>query len=172
MAIVSFSSLILPALLIELFLSVTWKGAYFSWGLPIYSRRIPVAEGFAWQLPISTLRDGVTRPPWPTIAFSAISDVRCAFRESFFSGFNLLRVPYAPVMRGSIVLDHARKEIRIVGFCNWYVLLALSVIFGPAMIKDAQVIPMVVVLFGGSYLVQRARFNHVADVVSNAVRNV
>jgi hypothetical protein len=165
------SSLILPAMLIELFLSATWSKFYFGWGIPIYSRAIPAREDFSWQLPVPSLKADVARRFWPLISFSGISAERCGFRESFLAGFDLLRVPYAPIMRGVIVLDAARREVRILGLCNWYVLFAASFIFGPAVLRDAKFIPIIFVLLGGSYVLQRARFNHVAETVARAAGN-
>jgi hypothetical protein len=165
------SSLIVPAVVIELLLSVAWNKLYFSWGLPVYVRRIRVPDNFSWQLPITSMEAGVARRFWPVVAFSGISNERCGFRESFFAGFNLLRVPYAPIMRGVIVLDAARQEIRVAGLCNWYVLFAGAFIFGPAALRDAKLIPMVLILLGGSYVLQRVRFNHVAETVASAVKS-
>lgn len=163
------SSLILPAMLIELLLSATWSKFYFRFGIPIYGRTVPVPETFPWQLPISTMKAGVARRFWPVVKFSGISEERCGFRETFLAGFDPFRLRYFPIMRGAIVLDMARRRIRVVGLCNWYALLAVILIFGPAMLRDTRVAPIVLVLLGGSYMLQRARFNHVAETVASAV---
>lgn len=58
-----------------------------------------------------------------------------AFRETFFISFARR---YYPVMRGLIIIDHERRQVRIVGLCNWNVpCLTLSLIVITAILPKA-----------------------------------
>jgi hypothetical protein len=121
------SSLIVPAVVIELLLSVAWNKLYFSWGLPVYVRRIRVPDNFSWQLPITSMEAGVARRFWPVVAFSGISNERCVSVKASSPGSTFLEcltLPLCAVSSFSMRLD--RKSALLVFVTGMSCLLAHS----------------------------------------------
>lgn len=145
---------LLALLLIEAVLLVSWNRAYFAWGLPLFNRRIAVPTSALVRFPFGRLQVEVASEKWPELLFRPLSKRSCAFRESLGIHFGWR---YPPIMRGLIVIDRQRREIRVVGWCNWTVLYALGTLIAAVAAKPAAA-PIVALLLGVSYLMQRRRF--------------
>jgi hypothetical protein len=163
MAQYSLSGVLLAALLVELFLLVSWNRSYFSRGLPIYAKRIavpfvPGTERLAGALERSTARRG-----WNSLKFKALSESECAFRESLVPP--IFHVPYVPLMRGYILRDGKHGEVVVRGLCNWYAISGLAFVFLPVIAIDIVALAPIAVLFGGSYIAQISRFNQVCAAI-------
>lgn len=155
---------LIALVLIEGILLVSWNRAYWAWGLPLFSRRIVVPTSALLHFPFDRLEGEVTSEKWPTLLFHPLSKRICAFRESFGIHFGWR---YPPMMRGLIVIDRQRGEIRVVGRCNWTVLFAVGILIPTITVKPSAVL-IVALLLGGSYLMQRHRF----VAVDSAVRRL
>ncbi|WP_369936255.1 hypothetical protein [Xanthomonas tesorieronis] len=152
---------LIALILIEGALLVVWNRTYWSWGLPLFSRRIAVPTSALLHFPFERLQGEVAAEKWPALVFRPLSRRAWAFRESFGLHFGWR---YPPVMRGLIVIDCQRSELRVVGLCSWSVLFAMATSFLVVAVKPAAVLT-VAVLLGGSYLVQRHRFMAVESAV-------
>jgi hypothetical protein len=152
---------LIARVLIEGALLVLWNRAYWPWGIPLFSRRIAVPTSALLHLPFDRLEGEVVAEKWPALAFRPLSRRTWAFRESFGLHFGWR---YPPIMRGLIVIDRQRSEIRVVGLCNWSVLFAVATLVLALAVKPAAVL-IVAVLLGGSYLMQRHRFMAVDSAV-------
>ncbi|MBN6110264.1 hypothetical protein [Xanthomonas bonasiae] len=152
---------LIALVLIEGALLVLWSRAYWPWGIPLFSRRIAVPTAALLHFPFDRLESEVAAEKWPALVFRPLSKRAWAFRESFGLHFGWR---YPPIMRGLIVIDRQRSEIRVVGLCNWSVLFAVATLVLAVAVKLAAVL-IVAVLLGGSYLMQRYRFMAVDSAV-------
>jgi len=152
---------LIALVLIEGALLVLWNRAYWPWGIPLFSRRIAVPTSALLHFPFDRLEGEVAAEKWPVLVFRPLSRRTWAFRESFGLHFGWR---YPPIMRGLIVIDLQRSEIRVVGLCSWSVLFAVATLVLAVDVKPAAV-PIVAVLLGGSYLMQRHRFMAVDSAV-------
>ncbi|MBB4127304.1 small-conductance mechanosensitive channel [Xanthomonas translucens] len=152
---------LIALILIEGALLVVWNRPYWSWGLPLFSRRIAVPTSALLHFPFERLEGEVAAEKWPEMVFRPLSGRAWAFRESFGLHFGWR---YPPIMRGLIVIDCQRSELRVVGLCSWSVLFAMATSVLAVAVKPAAVL-IVAVLLGGSYLVQRHRFIAVESAV-------
>jgi hypothetical protein len=152
---------LIALVLIEGVLLVSWSRAYWSWGLPLFSRRIAVPTSALLHFPFGQLEAEVAAEKWPALLFRPLSERTYAFRESFGIHFGWR---YPPIMRGLIVIDRQRSEIRLVGWCSWTVLFAVATLV-PAMAVKPGAVLIVALLLGVSYLMQRHRFMAIDSAV-------
>lgn len=147
--------------IVELVLALTWNRAYFSWGLPLFTCRVEATTSGLVRFPFPRLESEVEPTRWSRLVFRQVSARTCGFRES-----TMIHVGpgYLPVMRGLIVIDRQRREVRIIGLCNWSVLLMLvmTIIALPA---NPAAMLILMAFFAYSYAMQWRRFRNVADAV-------
>jgi hypothetical protein len=69
-------------------------------------------------------------------------------------------------MRGRIVLNARRHEVRVIGLCSWFVAI-LSLLLLPLVAMRPTVAPMLLVLplFLASYLVQKRRYAAIVEAL-------
>jgi hypothetical protein len=152
---------LIVVVLVEALLMFSWNRGYFSWGLPLFQQRIEAPVAALSRLPFNWLEGDYPPASWATIVFEPLTENTCGFRETLL----MARGPgYLPIMRGLIVADRKRREVRVIGWCNWGALLVAAMLV-PAL----RPMPGVALcLFGFlvfSYLVQRRRFQNVAIAV-------
>lgn len=157
---------LIALLLIEGILLVFWTRTYWAWGLPLFSRRIAVPTSALLHFPFDRLEGEVVSEKWPALLFRPLSKHTCAFRESFGVHFGWR---YPPIMRGVIVIDRQRSEIRVVGWCNWTVLFVVGTLIAAMAVKPTAVL-IIALLLGGSFLMQRHRFVAVDSAVRRLLR--
>ena len=150
---------LIALLLLELIVQFAWTPAYYGWGIVLFKRRIATPAAAHVQLsPGSLERDMAVDTRLPLV-FHAMPDGRIAFRESF-------AVRFYPVMRGRIEVDARRREVRVLGLCNWNTLaISLSVPIMIALRPSATPMLLMLVMFLAFYLVQRKRFLGVVEAV-------
>ncbi|CRX67072.1 unnamed protein product [Stenotrophomonas maltophilia] len=139
---------------------MAWVAGYFSWGITLFNERIAASPAMQARLSLGSLERDLPQDKWLHLAFHALPDGSMAFRESFAPSFGLR---YFPVMRGRVVLNARRHEVRVIGLCSWFVAI-LSLLLLPLVAMRPMVAPLLVVLplFLASYLVQKRRY---ADIV-------
>ncbi|TWI04644.1 hypothetical protein IP90_00777 [Luteimonas cucumeris] len=153
--------LLITVVLVEALLMFLWSRSYFSWGLPVFKQCIAAPAAALSHLPFNWLEGEYPPASWASIVFEPLSGNMCAFRESLL----MPRGPgYLPIMRGLIVADRQRREIRVIGWCNWSILLIAASLV-PALVVMPAVALFFVGVLGASYLVQRRRFQNVAIAV-------
>lgn len=144
----------LALLLIEALLLVSWWAPYWVHGVPLFSRRIKVPTAALLHFPFERLEDEVADPQWPRLLFRPLAKRSWAFRESFGLHFGWR---YPPLMRGQVIIDLRRREIRVVGRCGW-AMLFVGVCFIPAAAKAPAGVAVMGVVFAIIYVVQRHRY--------------
>jgi len=102
------------------------------------------------------------------LAADALPDGRMAFRESFFVAFT---GRYYPVMRGLVVVDAGRNQVRVEGICNWMTLSIAALCASlPLVIAAAWPMLLILALFAYCYVIQRRRYHGVADALREQMR--
>ncbi|MBV6671487.1 hypothetical protein [Xanthomonas euvesicatoria] len=153
--------LLLGLIATEGLLLITWNRLYFSWGLPVFTRRIAVTRDALACFSLAQVENAVEPSRWPDLRFHRLSEDVYAFRETFL----FVGGVYPMIMRGRIVIDRRRREIIVSGFCNWTVVMMVVGFLVPA----AVVRPGATLMFAGllmlSYLLQRSRFISVEAAV-------
>ncbi|HIE4003991.1 TPA: hypothetical protein ACXNIM_000172 [Stenotrophomonas maltophilia] len=154
---------LIAVLLIETVLLMAWVAGYFSWGITLFNERIAASPAMQAQLSPGSLERDLPQDKWLHLAFHALPDGSMAFRESFAPSFGLR---YFPVMRGRIVLNARRHEVRVIGLCSWFVAI-LSLLLLPLVAMRPMVAPMLLVLplFLASYLVQKRRYAAIVEAL-------
>lgn len=154
---------LIALLLIETVLMMAWVGGYFSWGITLFNERIAASPAMQARLSLGSLERDLPQDKWLDLAFHALPNGSMAFRESFAPSFGLR---YFPVMRGRIVLNARRHEVRVIGLCSWFVAI-LSLVLLPLVTMRPMVAPMLLVLplFLASYLVQKRRYAAVVEAL-------
>lgn len=154
---------LIAVLLIETVLLMAWVAGYFSWGITLFNERIAASPVMQARLSLGSLERDLPQDRWLQLAFHALPDGSMAFRESFAPSFGLR---YFPVMRGRIVLNARRHEVRVIGLCSWFVAI-LSLLLLPLVAMRPMVAPMLLVLplFLASYLVQKRRYAAIVEAL-------
>lgn len=160
---------LITLLLLETVLQLFWNSLYFPFGIPVFNARIPASAELRSRLALNSLERDVHSDTWLPLVFKPLPDGSMAFRETFF--ISTAR-RYYPVMRGLVIIDEDRRQIRVVGLCNWNV-LAISLSLFPVIAIMPKAAPMLFALplFGYSYWVQRGRFQGVADAIREQLAN-
>ncbi|MGE8270408.1 MAG: hypothetical protein ACN6PT_15815 [Stenotrophomonas geniculata] len=156
---------LIALLLIETVLLMAWVAGYFSWGITVFNERIAASPAMQARLSLGSLERDLPRDKWLRLAFHALPDGSMAFRESFAPSFGLR---YFPVMRGRIVLNTRRHEVRVIGLCSWFVaILSLLLLLLPLAAMRPMVAPMLLVLLLllASYLVQKRRYAAIVEAL-------
>ncbi|UXA54681.1 hypothetical protein M0D45_08215 [Xanthomonas prunicola] len=153
--------LLLGLSVIEGILLITWSRPSFSWGLPVFTRRIAVTRDALACFSLAQVENAVEQSCWPDLRFHRQSENVYAFRETFL----FVGGVYPMIMRGRIVIDRRQREIIMTGFCNWTVVAMVVGFLVPA----AAIRPAATLMFAGclglSYLLQRSRFISVETAV-------
>jgi hypothetical protein len=154
---------LIAVLLIETVLLMAWVAGHFSWGITLFNERIAASPTMQARLSLGSLERDLPQDRWLQLAFHALPDGSMAFRESFAPSFGLR---YFPVMRGRIVLNTRRHEVRVIGLCSWFVAI-LSLLLLPLVAMRPMVAPMLLVLplFLASYLVQKRRYAAIVEAL-------
>ncbi len=150
---------LIALLLLEMMVQFAWAPAYYGSGIALFKRRIATPAAAPVRLsPGSLERDMAVDTRLPLV-FHGMPDGRIAFRESF-------AVRFYPVMRGRIEVDARRREVRVLGLCNWNTLaITLTMPFMIALRPSAAPMLLMLVMFLVCFLVQRKRFLGVVEAV-------
>ncbi|WP_312236193.1 hypothetical protein [Stenotrophomonas sp.] len=153
---------LIALLLIELVLQITWNRPYFVCGITVFDRRIAASSTARARLTPGSLERDLATDQGTTLAFHRFPDGRVAFRGSF--GFGQRR--YYPLMRGLIVVDAARNQVRVLGLCNWFpVAFVLALVPIIALRPSAAPLLLLPVVFVIGYVIQKKQFLAVVEAV-------
>jgi len=148
-------------LVLELILQFIWHPWYYRSGFPLFNVRIPAPAAGRSRLAPSGLELDVAWHGTRETVFRRLPDGNIAFRDSYA----VISSRYYPVMHGLVVVDAARREIRVMGLSNWNTPVLLLIIgwlaTRPA---GAPVLLILPILFLG-YWIQRRRFLAVVEAV-------
>ena len=153
-------------IIIEYYLQLRWSPSYFVTGIRLFNERIPAPKAARERMSLNSLERDVAPLTWLDFVFKTLPDGRIGFRESFAPGLTGPMKRYYPVMRGLVEVDERRKEIRVIGVCNWNVLiipfiLLAAVVFRPGA-SPLLILPVVFVI---GYFIQRKAYFKVVEAV-------
>ena len=156
-------------------LNSTWNKKYFTTGLPIFVKRIPVIIRHT-DIPERSLFQMQFRSGWiASLTFKEINSNTYGFREKLFS-FNF---HYPPFMHGVLIFDTDNGQVVVKGFMNYFLpLLSLvwltRALFGGVTWSSESLIGFAFYTFfavfisGIPYLIQFHRFSRVASFAADA----
>lgn len=144
----------------ELILSLTWNRFYFTFGIPIFARRVDRPRGLE-DVSLEDLPRSTATAAGTPIVFRRLPSGAIAFREKPFGGL----LHYAPLMRGVIRHNAGEAAVVVMGLVNWtaVALVAFFVVMLGRGAKD--VAPYFLVAFGVLYLIQAIRFSRIAKAL-------
>jgi hypothetical protein len=107
----------------ESIFSLRWNWTYFSVGIRVFHRLLPVLDPKATTPSEERLEAVSSRSAFPPLAFRALEEDRLAFREKIGG----LRFGYPPVMRGNLRFQRKGARVEVIGLLNWFVLVFVVV---------------------------------------------
>lgn len=159
---------VVAVMLLEIGLQLAWNPLYFSTGIRLFRESIPASAVMRERLVLNCLERDVATQDWMPLVFRALPDGRMAFRESFFVAFT---GRYYPVMRGLVVVDAGRNQVRVEGICSWMTLCIVALCVSvPLVIAAAWPMLLILALFAYCYVIQRRRYHGVADALREQMR--
>ncbi|HIE1097678.1 MULTISPECIES: hypothetical protein [Stenotrophomonas] len=159
---------LIAVMLIELLLLITWAPFFYRTGIILFNQRIAASPAELAQLSLAGLERDLPIERWVSPAFHPLPDGSVAFRESFAPHFG---GRYFPLMRGQLVVDKRRREVRVIGRCSWFALV-MTVMLLPIILMHPMAWPMLAFLlvFLMGYRIQLRRYADVVEAVRARVR--
>lgn len=160
---------LIALLLIEVLLLVFWAPFFFRTGIILFNQRVAASPAELSQLSLAGLDHDLPIEKWLRLAFRALPDGSVAFRESFEPSF---QGRYFGLMRGLIVVETRRREVRVIGRCSWFALI-LTLLVVPIMLVRPMAWPMLAcpLIFYVGYRIQRRRYANVVEAVRARLRS-
>ncbi|MFG3450105.1 hypothetical protein ACGFZ3_16160 [Stenotrophomonas sp. NPDC047960] len=159
---------IVGVMALEIVLQVAWNPTYFGLGIRMFNERIPASAEMRERLVLNCLERDVATQQWTPLVFRPLPDGRMAFRESFFAGFT---GRYYPVMRGMVVVDAKRNQVRVEGICNWMTLgIAVLCVSMPMVVASTWPMLLMLAMFVYCYFIQRRRYHGIAEALREQMR--
>jgi hypothetical protein len=152
--------ILVAVLIVEAVLAIRWNRAYYTYGLPIYVRRVERPQGLA-DVDLEALVKGSATAAGTPMVFQRLRPDLIAFREKIFGGL----IHYTPIMSGAICHRPEESAVVVVGRVRWFVIAFVGV-FAVWLGKDFLEIALVAV--GGIaliYLIQARRFTRIAKAL-------
>lgn len=147
-------------LIAEIIASVRFNRWYFTFGIPIFLRRVDRPNGLE-DVSFETLQKGTATVAGAPLLFHRLAPNHIGAREKVFAGGIL----YFPLMRGVIRHDPGEPAVKVIGLVNWTfvaLLAALVVAFG----KDARfAVPYIGLAMAILYLIQGVRYWRLANAL-------
>lgn len=141
----------------EMVLSARWNRSYFTFGIPIFARRIERTAGLD-RVPLAKLEKSAATVAGTPLVFRPLGQNLIAFREKAFGGV----LHYTPVMRGAIKSRPEESFVTVVGLVNWSV-ITLAVVLVALLRRSVVIVaPYFLAAFSILYFIQAVRFFRVA----------
>ncbi len=177
----SLFGLLMMSLLVDVFCALTWNKTYFTSGLTIFVKRMPV-DHWHTNIPQPSLFETMFHSDWASsFTFKEVDRLSYAFRENIFQ-FRLMR--YTPVMHGLLTFDSDNGQVIVKGFVNWYafsfslVWIAMLILFTISMLSYATIMFSILIVLGAIlaltlvmgilYTIQSSRFTKIASFAAES----
>jgi hypothetical protein len=155
---------------LDVLLASSWNRAYFTLGLPIFVRRLPVTS-MRYHLPEPGLLEAEFQKNsmGRSLAFKAIDANQYFFRDRVFE-LRRLGVKSNSIMHGTLRYDPASQQVVVVGLANLtlpaflLLFIGLTIFTGAWSITVLIVLTVLLVLFGVLYALQSARYAKIAEL--------
>jgi hypothetical protein len=160
--------IIISLLLIEVIFQLSWFKFYFRNGIPVYKKKYPFFGSLKDPFDTTYLEGRFKSRTTSTIFFRRFNEFECGFREKLWE---IRLFNYIPVMRGVIKSDENGQSLNIIGYLNWYVILfAAYLLISTSMGAVPSWAPLLVLVVL-MYVVQYYRFNKIAEVAFDWLKN-
>jgi hypothetical protein len=175
--------LFVASLVADIVFASTWNKTYFTSGLTIFVKRIPINHWHT-NIPHKSLFEKKFHSNMvSSLTFKEIDIFSYGFREKIFQ-FKLIR--YTSVMHGLLIFDTDNGQVIVKGFANWSVIIFSLVWLGLPVASMVRIllekstspgisafvllllgaIAFFILLMASLYLIQYSRFSKVAFVAS------
>jgi hypothetical protein len=154
--LIGFGSILLAAVA-DVVLTTRWNRAYYTFGVPIFIRRVHKPGGIG-DLPLDDLEKALATAAGPPLLFRRLDNNVIAFREKVFGGV----MHYIPIMHGVIRYDAAEGVARVTGIVNWFVIAFIACFAFLLGRSFFELLPIIAGVYGIIYFIQAVRFNRVA----------
>ena len=176
--IIGFSlfGLLIVSLVVDMFCALTWNKAYFTSGLMIFVKRIPIDHWHTNIPDLSLFENRFHSNVTSSLTFKEIERHSYGFREK---AFRFKWVRYSPLMHGLLTFDADNGQVIVKGFANWYALafslmwlgLLVSFFIGARLDGNATfflpillgAIAFFTLVMGILYWIQASRFLNIAS---------
>lgn len=160
---------LIALLLIEVLLLLLWAPFFYRTGIILFNQRIAASPAELAQLSLGGLERDLPTERWMSQAFHALPDGSTAFRESFAPHFGCR---YFPLMRGQLVVDTRRREVRVIGRCSWFALVFTAALLPIILVRPmAWPILAFLLVFYMGYRIQLRRYADVVEAVRARLRS-
>src|SRR5574341_185761 len=181
--IIGFSlfGLLIVSLVVDTFYALTWNKAYFTSGLMIFVKRIPISHWHTNIPDLSLFENKFHSNVTSSLTFKEIESLSYGFREK---AFQFKWISYSPLMHGLLTFDTHHGQVIVKGFANWYALafslmwLGLLVSFFISAWLDGNATFFLPILLGAVafftfvmgilYWIQASRFLNIASFAAQA----
>ena len=160
--------ILLSLLLVEVILQLSWLKFYFRKGIPIYKKKYPFFGSLKEPFDPTYLENHFKSGRTCTIFFRKFNEFECGFREKLWE---IKLFNYIPVMRGVIRGDENSQSFYIIGYLNWYILFFVAYVLILSVIADWPSWAPLLLLVLAMYVVQFYRFNSIAEVAFEWLKN-
>ena len=163
--------IVLVVLVVEIILSATWNYFYFSKGIKIFTYKLQGINIFDRIPSPETLSERFSKGWSGSFLFRAISPKEIAFREKMIE---LKLFTYTPVMHGIILIEPERREIKILGFINWWIcgFAIISIGMSQSIHKDGYIFTIGAIgIIGLIYFIQSVRYRKIGAEIESELKS-
>ena len=148
---------VMTVFIVEVILYFSWNRSYFTFGIPIFVRSIPINEISLLTPSIESLQAKFPKSFWgPSFEFRKIGQNEYAFRDVLFE-FRWFGFSAPPVMHGYLTYDNERIVVK------GYLIFIYPALFGWIALHDPSFgLLLLGIFFGIPYMLQLIRINAVA----------
>jgi hypothetical protein len=150
-------AIVAAVVIVEIILSAKWNPSYFTFGIPIFVRRVERSTRLD-NVPLEKLTKSAATMAAAPLLFERLGPNTIAFREKAFAG----SMHYSPIMRGLIKSSVEEAAVTVVGLVNWSVLAVLIYFIAVLGWHFRELAPVVIGVFAILYFIQAVRFSRVA----------
>lgn len=147
-------AVVVAVAMVDLALAWRWSPGYFTFGIPVFRRRIEI-RGSLVNAPLEEVEAKSRTAAAAPLAFRRMAPDVVAFRERGVS-------QYIPIMRGVIRQDSAEATATVTGLLNWFVVAAAIVLVVELGKHVGIVAGYFFAVLGILYFLQAVRYNRVA----------
>lgn len=154
-------ALVVAVAVLEIALSLRWSKVYFSSGIRVFHRELPLQNPGVVLPTAIRLEDRLFKSPFPPLLFRQLDTDSLGFREK--AGFVGFRFGYTPVMHGLLRFDRPSARVAVTGFLNWFIVaFALAMALAAYSFHEFVFLYFLAGLVALIYAIQAKRFGQVA----------
>lgn len=174
--LLDFLKILLGAMIVvgiaETALKASWNRLYFTLGLPIFIRRVPVSVFRISPVDTASLEaEFASSFTSRALLFKELETNLYAFREKMME-FRFLKTENTEVMHGVLIFDLNQQQVIVKGYLNWVIVVLVLGFIGFAVLSGSVgwlMIIFLVVIVGIGYAAQAGRYGKVAQKAAELI---